>query len=53
MYGIGIIMTGILVYTFNLFGKYRTLANKGRAYYSKILVLALKLSHKKRIKFVF
>ena len=26
--------------------KYRTRANKGRAYYSKILVLALKLSLK-------
>ena len=29
---------------------YRTRANKGRAHYSKILVLALRLSHKKRIK---
>ena len=32
---------------------YRTRANRGRAYYSKIIVLALRLSHKKHRKNVF
>ena len=32
---------------------YRTRANKGRANYSKILILALRLSHKNHIKIVF